>query len=110
MKKIFVVVSILATSLFANAQDLLCVDAKTGLDAGQLSTLSEDGYGNIEVIFYSSKDATDGWLLRINADGEIYNNDEMVQGGLPVRVGTLEIEAFSPIKLTLESRPTMHCQ
>lgn len=89
MKNIFLslLVSLLTVQAYA-AKEYMCVDLKTGEDAGKFSG------ANGEIIYSNLRTSTDGWILAINERGELYNADSMVQHGNPYYVGSITYENF----------------
>jgi hypothetical protein len=70
-----------------------CIDAKTGVPAGQFqAALPVDGEGRI--MYSNMNGASDGWVLAVTEDGEIYNADMMVKHGERFYVGSLQFEGF----------------
>ncbi|WP_142696351.1 hypothetical protein [Bdellovibrio sp. NC01] len=80
-------VSLLAVQAHA-AKEYMCVDLKTGEDAGKFSG------ANGEITYSNLRTSTDGWILTINERGELYNADSMVQHGNPYYVGSITYENF----------------
>lgn len=89
MKKFVIglLVSFLATQAHAD-KEYVCIDLKTGADAGKI----RGEYGHI--IYSNMRTSTDGWILTITEDGNLFNADPMVQQGRTFYVGTVGYESF----------------
>lgn len=106
MKKFLVGIFVLAATLQARAdKEYLCIDAKTGADAGKFFTAGEnpDADRSGKIIYANLRTSTDGWILKITEDGNLYNADSMVRGGKEFYVGKLTLENFH-IAVTINNR------
>lgn len=103
MKKFIIglLVSFLATQAYAD-KEYVCIDSKTGTDAGKIR--GENG----QIIYSHLRTSTDGWILTITEDGELYNADPMVQQGRTFYVGTVGYESFQ--LLVTISGHKMNCE
>lgn len=70
--------------------DYFCVDAKTGSDAGKISVEASPANGKREVIYSNLQSSNDGWSLTLTREGQLFNDDEMVQSGRRVHVGSVK--------------------
>lgn len=94
MKRFFMMTLFFLGGLQVQADAYNCVDKVTGQAAGKFEHHAEDINGN-ETILYSHTQATsEGWILRVANNGNLYNGDPMVQHGKDVLVGKIETKAF----------------
>lgn len=89
MKKLMMglLVSLMAVHAYAD-KEYVCIDLKTGKDAGKFR--GENGH----IIYSNLRTSAEGWVLKINEDGQLYNADLMVQHGRPFYVGAVVYENF----------------
>lgn len=103
MKKFLIglLVSFLAVAAHAD-KEYVCIDLKTGMDAGKFT--GENGH----IIYSNLRTSSEGWVLRINEDGQLYNADPMVQHGKEFYVGSVSYESFQ-LFVTISGRK-MSCE
>lgn len=86
---------VMSAQVQAETHSYGCIDAKTGKDAGKISSGVPHENDNSGIIIYSyEKSSNEGWILKITEDGDLYNADDMVQQGREFKVGSLIYENF----------------
>lgn len=71
-----------------------CIDAKTGVAAGEFQAAGPNAQGEGQIVYSNLNGSSDGWLLAVTESGDLYNGDMMVKHGERFYVGSIVFEGF----------------
>ena len=93
MKKYALMALISTISFQTFASDYYCFDKTTGADRGKIEVTKRLPDSGAILTYSNLSSSTDGWVLRLTKNGNLYNADNMVKNGHDFLVGQVKVVA-----------------